>query len=178
MSPSIPFNSPSMSLSFYRYVRFIASDFPTSSFVFFGFIVLAVPPHSPCFSFFPLHVPFSSPSCPFQFPCISLSFPLAFLSCQPCMSLQFPAFPTLISLHFLAFPLRSPVFFRKRKTRFSYAFAKRMSNTQSFFIFSAKRGRQPEPAKSRQGDSGGLHIHVLPSCCGSFFVPGTLFGLL
>ena len=118
MSPSMPFNSPFMSLSFSRYVRFnfrvcpflslpvISLHLPSCPLVFLSFVCLAVPPHSPCFHVFPLHVLFSSPSCPVQFPC----FP--FIS--PCMCLHFPLFPPLISLHFLAFSLCSPIFFREK----------------------------------------------------------------
>ena len=123
-------------------LSFIASHFPTSPFMSIGFLVLCLPcsPLTPLFSFL-------SPLCPFQFPCVSLSFPLAFLSCHlpvPCMSLHSPLFPPLISLHFLAFPF-APRYFSEKKHCVSNVFAKR--------IFSAKGGRKPEPAKSRQGDS-------------------------
>ena len=99
MSLVFPLHFPCMSLSF------IASHFSTSPscpLVSLFFVCPAVPPHSPCFHC-PLPVPFSSPSCPFQLPFVSFSFPLAFLSCQlpvPFMSLHFPLIPLLISLHF------------------------------------------------------------------------------
>ena len=56
----------------------VASHFPTSPVVPIGFLVLCfpfIPPALPLFSFLSL-------SCPFQFPFVSLSFPVAFLSCR------------------------------------------------------------------------------------------------
>ena len=80
-----------------------------------------------CFPFIPPALPlflFLFLSCPFQFPFVSLSFPLAFRSCR-----------LPISSPFLALPCISPLLPRV------------------FSRFSAKGGRKPKPAKSRQGDS-------------------------
>ena len=118
MSPSILFNSPFIPLSFSRYVRLIfhvcpvlsvpviSLHLPSCPLASLSFVSLSFPLHSPCFHFFPLHVPFSSPLFPFHFP---------LLSCH----VDFP-FPSLISLHFLAFPLCSPVipvFFPQNKNK-------------------------------------------------------------
>ena len=72
---------------------------------------------------FPLHSPCFH-FCPFHVPFSSPLCSVAFLSCRHFL------FPPLMSLHFLAFPLCSPLFPR----------------------FSAKGGRKPKPAKSRQGE--------------------------
>ena len=131
--PSFPWHFLGMSTSFSMYVPFIASHFPTSPFVSFGFLVL-------CFPFIPSSLPlFSvlSPLFPFQFPFVSLSFPLAFLSFPrpvPCMSLHFPLFPPL---HFPSLP---GMFLKKHV--FSYVFAKRRYNT-GFFRYQT----QPPPPK-------------------------------
>ena len=87
MSPSFPLTPPSfprhflgMPASFYVYVPFTASRFPTSPFVSLDFLVSVfrfplfpfLPPFlSLRFSFLSLHFPFSSPSFPFHFPLIS-----------------------------------------------------------------------------------------------------------
>ena len=107
---------------------FVASHFPTSPIVPIGFLVLCfpfIPPALPLFSFLSL-------ACPFQFPFVSLSFPAAFLSCRlpvssPCIS---PLLPNI----------------SRKKHGFSSVFAE-------FSRFSAKGGRNPKPAKSRQGES-------------------------
>ena len=84
-----PCHFPCMSRSF------VASHLPTSPVVPIGFIVLCfpvIPPALPSSSFLSL-------SCPFQFPFVSLSFPVAFLTCG------LPIF----SPHFLALPCISPL---------------------------------------------------------------------
>ena len=103
----MPFNSPFMSLTFSRYVRFIfhvcpvlslrviSLHLPSCRLVSLCFVSLSFLLHSPCFHFYPFHVPFSSPLFPFHFPL--LTWHVDFL------------FPPLISLHFLAFPLCSPM---------------------------------------------------------------------
>ena len=131
MSPSISFNSPFMSLSCSPFLSLpgISRHLPSCPSVSLSFVCLAVRPHSPCFHLFPLHVPFSSPSFPFHFP---------LLSCHVTFCpLQVLAFPFVSSPHFpaLVFPR-----FRKNDVK-----------TQSFSRCSAKGGRKPEPAKSRQG---------------------------
>ena len=135
-----PLHFPCVSLSF------IASHFPTSPFVSSGFLLLCLPcspPHSPCFHFFPLHVPSSSPSRPFQFPFVSLSFPLAFLPF--CFLPSFPGtsciFPSLPGI----FPENNI------NTGFPTFSQKGYQTYRAFSRFSAKGGRKPEPAKSRQG---------------------------
>ena len=125
-----PLHFPCMSRSF------VASQFPTSPVVPIGSLVLCfpcIPPALPLFSFLSL-------SCPFQFPFVSLSFPIAFLSCWLPIS----------SPHFLARPCISPVLpsmSRKNKHGFSSVFAKRTSNNTEFFHILGKR------RKSRHGDS-------------------------
>ena len=92
-----PLHCPCMSLSF------IASHFPTSPFVSFGFLVLCLPCSPPSLPLFSL----LSPSCPFQFPFMSLSVPLRF----PFISHCFPVMSTFCPLHVLAFPfISSPHF--------------------------------------------------------------------
>ena len=136
----MPFNSPFMSLTFSRYVRFIfhvcpvlslrvSLHFPSCRLVSLRFFSLSFPLHSPCFHFCPLHVPFSSPLFPFHFPLLSCHVDLLF--------------PPLISLHFLAFPLCSP-------NTFFPAFSQLGRPKTQFF---GKGGRNPKPAKSRQGES-------------------------
>ena len=92
----MPFNSPCMSLTFSRHVRFIfhacpvlslrviSLHLPSCRLVSWCFISLSFPLHSPCFHFCPLHVPFSSPLFPFHFPLL-------------CCHVDF-LFPPLISL--------------------------------------------------------------------------------
>ena len=124
-----PLHFPCMSRSF------VASQFPTSPVVPIGCLVLCFPfilPALPLCSFLSL-------ACPFQFPFVSLSFPVAFLSCRLPIS----------SPHFLALPCMSPVLpsIARKKHGFSRVFAKRTSkNTEFFQIFGKRR-------KSRQGDS-------------------------
>ena len=130
---SLPFLSTppsSTSLTFSRYVRFIfhvsrscvASHFPTSPVVPIGFLVFCfpfIPPALPVFSFLSL-------SCPFQFPFVSLSFPVAFLSCRLPIS----------SPHFLALPCISPLLpqYFPQKIAVFPAFSQRgRPKTQSLF---------------------------------------------
>ena len=101
-----PLHFPCMSRSF------VARHFPTSPVVPIGFLVLCFPfilPALPLFSLLSL-------SCPFQFPFVSLSFPVAFLSCRLPIS----------SPHFLAlsciFPLLLSI--SRKKTRFFQRFCK------------------------------------------------------
>ena len=97
-----------------------------------------LPPALPLFSFLSL-------ACPFQFPFVSLSCPAAFLSCR--LPISCPHF-TCTSLHFPS----APQYFQQ-KTRFSSVFTIRTSKNTEFSRFSAKGGRNPKPAKSRQGES-------------------------
>ena len=143
-----------------------------------GFIALCfsvIPPALPSFSFLSL-------SCPFQFPFVSLSFPVAFLTCGlPISSPHFLALPCISPLlpsisrktycfssvfakrtsknteFFQMFPCTSLHFplapqYFPPKTRFSSVFAKRTSKNTEFSRFSAKASRKPKPAKSRQGN--------------------------
>ena len=101
-----PLHFPCMSRSF------VASHFPTLLVVSIGFLVLCfpfIPPALPLFSFLSL-------SRPFQFPFVSLSFPLAFFSCRLPIS----------SPHFLALPCISPLLpsISRKKTRFFHRFRK------------------------------------------------------
>ena len=130
-----PLHFPCMSRSFG------ASHFPTSPVVPIGFIALCfpvIPPALPSFSLLSL-------SCPFQFPFVSLSFPVAFLTCGlPISSPHFLALPCIsplllqkhrvfpdFSWHFLAFPLAQ--YFPQKSTVFP-AFSQRgHPQTQSFF---------------------------------------------
>ena len=127
-----PLHFPCMSRSF------VASHFPTSPVVPIGFLVLCfpfIPPALPLFSFLSL-------SCPLQFLFFS-----SLLSCHvDCL------FPPLISLHFLAFFLCSPICAAKNTVFPAFSQLGR-PKTQSFSRFSAKGGRNPKPAKSRQGES-------------------------
>ena len=128
-----PLHFPCMSRSF------VASHFPTSPVVPIGFLVLCfpfIPPALPLFSFLSL-------SCPFQFPFVSLSFPVAFLSCRLPIS----------SPHFLALPCIPPLLpsISRNKHGFASVFAKRTSKNTKLSRFSAKGGTKPKPAKSRQG---------------------------
>ena len=143
----MPFNSPFMSLTFSRHVRFIfhacpvlslrviSLHLPSCRLVSLCFVSLSFPLHSPCFHFCPLHVPFSSPLFPFHFPLLSCH--VDFL------------FPPLISLHFLAFPLCSPII--PAKTLFSSVSTIRMSkNVECFQIF-GKRRQEPQTSKEPAG---------------------------
>ena len=88
-----------------------------------SFASLSFPLHSPCFHFFPLHVPFSSPSFPFPFPVLSchvVTLPPA-CPCIPFMSS--PSFPRTS----LRFPFARGSF--PKKHNFSNVFAERMSKT-------------------------------------------------
>ena len=130
-----PLHLPCMSRSF------VASHFPTSP-VVLGFLVLcflSFPLHSPCFHFCPLHVPFSSPLFPFHVPLLSCHvdflFPPLISLALPCIS---PLLPNISSTKKHGFPAFSQLGRPK---------------TQSFSRFSAKGGRNPKPAKSRQGES-------------------------
>ena len=110
-----PLHFPCMSRSF------VASHFPTSPVVPIGFIALCfpvIPPALPSFSFLSL-------SCPFQFPFVSLSFPVAFLTCGLPIS----------SPHFLALPCISPLLpsISRKKHCFSSIFAKRTSKKHRVF---------------------------------------------
>ena len=159
MSPSIPFNSPFMSLSFSRYVRFIfhvcpflslpviSLHLPLCSLVSLCFVCLSVPPHSPCYHFFPIHIPFSCPLLPFHFPL--LSYHVDFLSpACPCIFLYFlPSFPC-ISLHVSFAPW---YFSGKQSKKVLPTFSQTgCDKTQSFSRVSAKGGRKP-PNQQRAG---------------------------
>ena len=109
-----PCHFPCMSRSF------VASHFPISPVVPIGFIALCfpvIPPAPPSFSFLSL-------SCPFQFPFVSLSFPVAFLTCGLPIS----------SPHFLAFPCISPLLpsISRKKTVFPSFSQRGRPKTQSF----------------------------------------------
>ena len=116
---------PCMSVCPLLSLRVISLHLPSCRLVSLAFISLSFPLRS-----------FLSLSCPFQFPFVSLSFPLAFLSCRLPIS----------SPHFLALPcvsLCSPVFPSKRhdvssvfaedvkKHRVSHIFGKRRQETQT-----------------------------------------------
>ena len=102
--PSIPFNSPFMSLSFSRYVRFIfhvcpvlslrvmSLHLPSCRLVSLSFVSLSFPLHSPCFHFCPFHVPFSSPLFPFHFPLLSCHVDSPHFLALPCI---FPLLPSI-----------------------------------------------------------------------------------
>ena len=129
-----PLHFPCLSRSF------VASHFPTSPIVPIGFI-------APCFPFIPPALPlfsFLSLSCPFQFPFVSLSFPVAFLSCRLPIS----------SPHFLALPCMSPLLpsiSRKKNTVFP-AFSQRgRPKTQSFFQIFGKRRQVTQTGKEPAG---------------------------
>ena len=145
-----PLHCPCMSLSF------IASHFPTSPFESFDFLVLCLPcspPSLPCFSCL-------SPSCPFQFPFVSLSVPLCFPFISPCFPVMSTSRPlhACISLYFLhSFPCTSlhfpfaPRYFPVKNNTCFPRFRKK--DVKQHRVFQYFRGRKPEPAKSRQGDS-------------------------
>ena len=97
------------------------------------------PFHSPCTPLVIISVPCMS----FQFPFVSLSFPAAFLTCG--LPMSFP--------HFLALPCMSPLLpnFSRKKTLFFQRFRKEDVQKHIVFQISAKGGRNPKPAKSRQG---------------------------
>ena len=135
---------------------FVASHFPTSPVVSIGFLVL--PFHSPCTPLVFISVPFMSLSVPLCFPFIS--------PCFPVMSTSY--FLPSFSCTSLSFPFSSPVFPRKINTVFPAFSQKGCQKTQSFSRSSAKGGRKPKPAKSRQGDSSldikdlyaYVHMHI------------------
>ena len=142
----MPFNSPFMSLTFSRYVRFIFHVCPVLSLrvislhlscrlVSLCVVSLSFPLHSPCFHFCPLHVPFSSPLFPFHVPLLSCH--VDFL------------FPPLISLHFLAFPLFSPIF--PAKSTVFPAFAQLGRPKTEFFQIFGKRRQEPQTSKEPAG---------------------------
>ena len=135
-----PLHFPCMSGSF------VASQFPTSPVVPIGCLVLCfplIPPALPLFSLL-------SVSCPFQFPFVSLSFPVAFLSCRLPIS----------SPHFLALPCISPVLpiISRKKARFFLRFRKEDVQKHRVFPDSAKGER------AGRGDSslGPVWRHRLP----------------
>ena len=157
MSLSIRVNSPFMSLSFSRYVRFIFHVCPFLSLpvisvrlswfplVSLSFVCLAVPPHCPCLYFFPFHVHFSSPSFPFHFPLLSCHVNCASPAC-PCISLSFlPSFPCA-SLHC---PF-APRYFSGKKWFYPRSRTK-MSKTQIFADF---RQRQAENLNQQRAGRG------------------------
>ena len=150
MSGSCPFyafNSPFMSLTFSRYVRFIfhvcmsrsfvASHFPTSPVVPIGFLVLCFPFIPPAFPLFSL----LSLACPFQFPFVSLSCPAAFLSCRLPIS----------SPHFPALPCMSPLLPNISRKKNSSIFAIRTSKNTEFFEIFGKRRQEPQTSKEPAG---------------------------
>ena len=124
-----PLHFPYMSRSF------VASHFPTSPVVPIGFLVL-------CFPFTPLAFPlfsFLSLSYPFQFPFVSLSSPVAFLSCRLPIS----------SPHFLALPCISPLLSRyfPPKTRFFQRFRKEDVQKHGVFQIIGKRRQETQTSK-------------------------------
>ena len=129
-----PLHFPCMSRSF------AASHFPTSPVVPIGFLVLCFPfilPALPLFSFLSL-------SCPFQFPFVSLSFPVAFLSCRLPIS----------SPHFLALPCISPLLpsmSRKNNTVFPVFSQRGRPKTQSFFQIFGKRRQETQTSNEPAG---------------------------
>ena len=138
--------SASLCMSPFLSLPVMSLHLPSRPLVSLSFVCLPVPPHSPCFHFFPR-------SCPFQLPFVAFSFPLAFLSCRlpvPCMSLHVPLFPPLISLHFLAFSLRSLAFFPRNTLFFPTFMQKRCETNREFFQSSSKR-RQKPPNQQRAG---------------------------
>ena len=143
MSPSISFNSPFMSLSFSRYVRFIFHVYP-----FLSLPVISLHLHS-CrlvsLSFVCLSVPPLTPLAFISFPFMSLSVALCCLSFLPvpCMSLHFSLFPLLISLHLVAFSLRSLVFLPNKSCCFPRVRKKDVNNTEFFQSFSKRRPNTP-----------------------------------
>ena len=136
-----------MSLTFSRYVRFIfhvcpvlalrviSLHLPSCRLVSLCFVSLSFPPALPLFSCLSL-------SRPFQFPFVSLSFPVAFLSCRLLIS----------SPHFLALPCISPLLpsISRKKARFSSILARRTSKNTEFSQISCKR-RQEAQASKRAG---------------------------
>ena len=124
------------------YVPFIASHFPTSPFVSFGFLVL-------CFPFIPFTPPVLIPF-PFQFlfgfPFISPCFPVISTSC---ISLCFPFVSPSCPLHFTALPCSSPSLpgnFRNKHCVFYVFRKKEVKNTESFQVF-GKRRRKTRTSK-------------------------------
>ena len=144
----MPFNSPFMSLTFSRYVRFIFHVCPVLSLRVISLHLQScrfVSPHSPCtplLSCLSLACPFSSPLLPFHFPLLSCH--VDFL------------FPSLISLHFLAFPLCSPRFpalpkISRKQHGFSSVFAIRTSKNTEFCQIFGKRRQEPQTSKEPAG---------------------------
>ena len=132
--PSIPFNSPFMPLTFSRYVRFIFHVCPVLSLRVICRLV------SSCF----VSLSFSCTPLalfPFQFPFVSLSFPVAFLSCRLPIS----------SPHFLALPCISPLLPSISRNKHGFP---AVQKHRVFQIF-GKRRQKPKPAKSRQGNRAG-----------------------
>ena len=116
---------------------FIATHFPTSPFLSFGFLVLSslsFPLPSPCSHSFPRRFPFISPC----FPVIPFAVPCMFLHVPLSPPLRFPALPC-IPLHFMVFSQEKVCFLEKE--------------VKPTHGFSRCEAEQPEPAKSRQGDS-------------------------
>ena len=173
MSPSCPFNSTFISLSFSQYVCFIstyvpliASHVPTSPFMFVDFLVTvchfpSFPLHSPCIPLLPPAFLILSPSCPVELPFVSISFPL--ISCHfrflspAChgIFLDFPSCPLHVPFMFpsLAFPLHSPLFPCMSLEILEQHGSCQRFRKKSFSRFSAKGSAKPEPAERRQGDS-------------------------
>ena len=140
MSWSCPLNSPFMSLTFSRYVRFIFHVCPVLSLRVISLLLPSCRLVSLCFVSlsFPLSL-----SCPFQFPFVSLSFPVAFLSCRLPIS----------SPHFLALPCISPLLPNMCRTKhgFSSVFAIRTSKNTEFFQIFGKRRQEPQTSKEPAG---------------------------
>ena len=147
----IPFNSPFMSLTFSRYVRFvfhvcpvlslrvISLHLPSCRLVSLCFVSLSFSLHSPCFHFCPFHVPFSSPLFPFHFP-------FAFLSCRlPISSPHFPALPCVSPL--------LPSISRKQHG-FSSVFRKEdvQKNTECFPDFRPQEAGNPNQQRAGRGN--------------------------
>ena len=177
ISSVCPCHFPCMSRSF------VASHFLTSPVVPIGFIALCfpvIPPALPSFSFLSL-------SCPFQFPFVSLSFPVAFLACGlflpsfPCTSLHFPFAPQYSRQNTLFFQR-----FRKEQSfsRFSLALPciSRHPKTQSFFQIFCNSKQETQTIKK---PAGGIEpgTPVLRRLVGRHqiaarYVGGGVFGLL
>ena len=139
---SCPCHFLSVSASFSMYVPFIASHFPASPLVSFGFLVLCFPfilPSLPLhFSSFPFQFPFVSPSFPFHFLLLSCQFHFLSPACS-CILFYFPVMSPSFSLHF---PCIAPSF---PSILVFNVFARRRS-TNSFYRFSAKTRTGKKPA--------------------------------
>ena len=115
----------------------LVSSPSTSPFLSFGFLVLSslsFPLPSPCSHSFPRRFPFISPC----FPVIPFAVPCMFLHVPLSPPLRFPALPC-IPLHFMVFSQEKVCFLEKE--------------VKPTHGFSRCEAEQPEPAKSRQGDS-------------------------